>query len=148
MYSKIHGIFEETYDVEFDETNGSQDEKENLDDVRGVGFSNVMKNMSIGEIKPREEVVDDSIVVVPSTPSTHDEAHQIDEGNDIVDSHDQDQPNASPSPKVQKVQYPRLQRTNETSHAINQVIGDISKGVQTRSRIASFCEHYSFVSFL
>ena len=47
---------------------------------------------------------------------------------------------------MQKVQYPRLQRTNETSHAINQVIGDISKGVQTRSRIASFCEHYSFVS--
>ena len=27
-------------------------------------------------------------------------------------------------------------------------ISDISKGVQTRSRIASFCEHYSFISFL
>ena len=27
-------------------------------------------------------------------------------------------------------------------------MGDISKGVQTRSRISSFCEHYSFVSFL
>jgi hypothetical protein len=26
-------------------------------------------------------------------------------------------------------------------------MGDISKGVQTRSRIASFCQHYSFVSF-
>jgi len=25
-------------------------------------------------------------------------------------------------------------------------MGDISKGVQTRSRIASFCEHFSFVS--
>ena len=27
-------------------------------------------------------------------------------------------------------------------------MGDISKGVQTQSRIASFCEHYFFVSFL
>jgi hypothetical protein len=27
-------------------------------------------------------------------------------------------------------------------------MGDTSKGVQTRSRIASFCEHYSFVSSL
>jgi hypothetical protein len=26
-------------------------------------------------------------------------------------------------------------------------MGDISKGVQTRSRVASFCQHYSFVSF-
>jgi hypothetical protein len=29
---------------------------------------------------------------------------------------------------------------------MDQIIGDISKGVQTRSRLASFCEHYSFVS--
>ena len=27
-------------------------------------------------------------------------------------------------------------------------MGDISKSVQTRSRIAPFCEHYSYVSFL
>jgi len=26
------------------------------------------------------------------------------------------------------------------------MIGDISRGVQTRSRLASFCEHFSFVS--
>jgi hypothetical protein len=27
-----------------------------------------------------------------------------------------------------------------------QILGDISKGVITRSHIANFCEHYSFVS--
>ena len=31
---------------------------------------------------------------------------------------------------------------------MDQIMGDISKGIQTRSRIASFCEHYSFVSFI
>ena len=34
------------------------------------------------------------------------------------------------------------------NHPVDQIMGDISNGVQTRSRIASFCEHYSFVSFL
>ena len=28
------------------------------------------------------------------------------------------------------------------------IIRDISRGVQTRSRLASFCEHFSFVSFI
>jgi len=31
-----HGFVEEVHDVEFDETNGSQVEDENLDDVRGA----------------------------------------------------------------------------------------------------------------
>jgi hypothetical protein len=28
---------------------------------------------------------------------------------------------------------------------VDQILGDIGKGVTTRSCIASFCEHYSFV---
>jgi hypothetical protein len=31
---------------------------------------------------------------------------------------------------------------------LDSIIGDISIGVQTRSRLASFCEHFSFVSFI
>jgi hypothetical protein len=33
-------------------------------------------------------------------------------------------------------------------HPVDQILGDISKGVTTRSRLATFCEHYSFVSFI
>jgi hypothetical protein len=29
---------------------------------------------------------------------------------------------------------------------VDQILGDISKGVPTHSCIANFCEHYSFVS--
>jgi hypothetical protein len=29
---------------------------------------------------------------------------------------------------------------------VDQILGDISKGVTTRSRLANFCEHYMFVS--
>ena len=31
-------------------------------------------------------------------------------------------------------------------HPLDTIIGDISRGVQTRSRLALFCEHFSFVS--
>ena len=40
-----------------------------------------------------------------------------------------------------------LQPTNVArDHPLDTVIGDISSGVQTRSRLISFCEHFSFVS--
>jgi hypothetical protein len=29
---------------------------------------------------------------------------------------------------------------------MNNILGDIEKGITTRSRIANFCEHYLFVS--
>jgi hypothetical protein len=31
-------------------------------------------------------------------------------------------------------------------HPVDQILGDINKGVITRSCLANFCEHYSFVS--
>ena len=44
-------------------------------------------------------------------------------------------------------QVPILQPINiARDHPLDTIIGDISRGVQTRSRLASFCEHFSFVS--
>jgi hypothetical protein len=33
----------------------------------------------------------------------------------------------------------------QRDHPVNSILGDIHKGVTTRSRVAHFCEHYSFV---
>jgi hypothetical protein len=54
------GTLEKVHDVEFDETNGFQEE-ENLDDVRGTQLANAMKKIDVGDIRPREviEVEDD-----------------------------------------------------------------------------------------
>jgi hypothetical protein len=42
-----------------------------------------------------------------------------------------------------------LQPTNiARDHSLDTIIGDISRGVQTRSRLASFYEYFSFVSFI
>ena len=48
------GTVEELHDVEIGETKGSQDENENLEDVRGIQLSNSIKNMDVGELRPRQ----------------------------------------------------------------------------------------------
>ena len=49
-------MIEETCDVEFDETNGSQGEDFSCDDVGDEPLREVMKNITIGQVKPKEEV--------------------------------------------------------------------------------------------
>jgi hypothetical protein len=63
------GTLEEVYDVKFDETNGSQEEDENLDDVRGTQLANAIKRMDVSDIIPREviEVKDDKDQVLSNS---------------------------------------------------------------------------------
>jgi hypothetical protein len=51
-----------------------------------------------------------------------------------------DQPSASN--QVQVLQPTNIARV----HPLDQIVGDIRSGVQTRSRLALFCEYFSFVS--
>jgi hypothetical protein len=34
----------------------------------------------------------------------------------------------------------------QRDHTVDNILGDIEKGVITRSRVTNFCEHYSFIS--
>ena len=56
MWNLDSGTLEKVHDVEFDETKGSQEENENLKDVRGIQLSNAMKNMDVGELRPRQVI--------------------------------------------------------------------------------------------
>jgi hypothetical protein len=56
------GTLKEVHDVEFDETKGSEDENENLKDVRGIQLSNTMKNIYVGELRPRQVIDEDDQV--------------------------------------------------------------------------------------
>jgi hypothetical protein len=53
------------------------------------------------------------------------------------DKEEEDVPQAPPA---------QVRATIQRDHLVHQILGDSSKGVTTRSRIANFCEHYSFVS--
>jgi hypothetical protein len=71
--------------VEFHETNGFQEEDENLDDMRGTQLANAMKKMDVGDIWPREviEVKNDKDQVLCNS------------NVQASGSHDQDQASAS-----------------------------------------------------
>ncbi|KAG8068859.1 hypothetical protein GUJ93_ZPchr0005g15577 [Zizania palustris] len=131
VYNKNKGIVEETSDVQFDETNGSQEGHEKLDDVGDEGLIRAMKKMSIGDIKPKEDDELPSSTQVEASTSATQNLTQLDEDEA------KDQSSTIPS---------KVHNATAKDHPIDQVLGDISKGVQTRSRVASICEHYSFVS--
>ena len=80
---KEFGTLEEVHDVEFDKTNGSQEEDENLDDVRGTQLVNAMKNMDIGDIRPREviDVEDDKNQVLSNSNVQANGSHDHDEAS-------------------------------------------------------------------
>jgi hypothetical protein len=137
VWNFTNGTLEEVHDVESDETQGSQNEALNLDDVRGDQLLNVMKNMDIGDIWPIQD--DDGDVQMINQDVQIDSNQASSSGNH---NEAQDQGQASGSN-----QLPILQPTNiARDHPLDQIIGGIQSGVQTISRLASFCEHYSFVS--
>jgi hypothetical protein len=69
VWNLASGTLEEVHDVEFDEIKGSQDEDENLEDVRGIQHSNAMNNMDVGELRPRQvnDEEDDQVQVLSNS---------------------------------------------------------------------------------
>ena len=129
--------------MEFDETNGSQEEDENLDDVRGTQLVNAMKNMDIGDIRPREviDIEDDKNQVLSNlnvqASGSHDQV-QASTSNDKVQDQQQvassssqpsDQSNASN--QVQVLQPINVAR----DHPLDSIIGDISKRCANKIKI-------------
>jgi hypothetical protein len=44
--------------------------------------------------------------------------------------------------------HPRVRQSVQRDHPVDNILGSIRRGVKTRSRLANFCQHYSFVSML
>jgi hypothetical protein len=136
VWNLTSGTLEEVHDVEFDETNGSQEEEENLNDVRGTQLANAMKEMDVGDIRPREviEVEDDKDQVFSNS--------KVQDQQQVASSSSQPSDQSNASNQIQVLQPTNIAR----DHPLDSIIGDISRDVQTRSRLASFCEHFSVVS--
>ena len=84
-------MVEETYDVEFDESNGSQGAHENLDDVGDEPLREAMKNISVGDIKPQDDEDGVQVINPPSSsnvPQDGDKDGRV-ENEDTHVSHDQ-----------------------------------------------------------
>jgi hypothetical protein len=146
----------------FDETNGSQVEQVDLDELDDEeALCVALRNMSIGDVCPKESVEppqaqdQSSSSIQASLPTQDEDEAQDDEGEDQEnepsqekgidqggDAHDQDKEDE----QVPRPPHPRVHQAIQRDHPVNTILDDIQKGVTTRSRVAHFCEHYSFVS--
>jgi hypothetical protein len=153
VFNRATGMVEETYDVEFDESNGSQGAHENLDDVGSEPLREAMKNIPIGAVKPKEDEDEVQVIDKPSSSNVpQDDDKDVRETNEDTfipqdqaeaQAQDVDAPQAPPQ-AVDRRTSPLLQ-----AHPQDLIIGSPTKGVMTRSqKLASFMEHNSFVSFL
>jgi hypothetical protein len=145
----------------FDETNSSQVEQVDLDELDDEGAPCVaLRNMSIGDVCPKEPEEPPHTQDQPSSsnqasPPTQDEDQSQDDENEDQeetpqeedndqggDANDQDKEgDEGPRPP-----HPRVHQAIQRDHPMNSILGDIHKGVTTRSHVAHFCDHYSFVS--
>jgi hypothetical protein len=117
--------------------------------------------MSIGDLCPKESeehphAQDQPSSSMQASPPTQDEDQaQEDENEDQEDKPPQEEDNdqggdANDQDKEDdegpRTPHPRVHQAIQRDHPVNTILGDIQKGVTTRSRVAHFCEHYSFVS--
>jgi hypothetical protein len=129
----------------FDETNGSPREQVDLDDIDEDEVpTTTMRTMAIGDVRPHEPQEQDqpsSLTLVH--PPTQDDGQVPQE-----EEHDQGgaQEEQAMDEEVPQAPPTQVRATIQRHHPVDQILGDISKGVTTRSRLAKFCEHYSFVS--
>jgi hypothetical protein len=104
------------------------------------------------DIRSREviEVEDDKYEVLSNSNMQASGSHDQNQASTSSQVHDQQVANSSSQQSDQSNasnQVQVLQPTNVArDHSLDSIIGDISRGVQTRSRLTSFYEHFSFVS--
>ncbi|WVZ83615.1 hypothetical protein U9M48_030743, partial [Paspalum notatum var. saurae] len=67
VFNNATGMVEETYDVEFDESNGSQGAHVDVVDIDEEPLVETMKNMPIGDIKPKEDEDEVQTIDQPSS---------------------------------------------------------------------------------
>jgi hypothetical protein len=145
VFNKSSGLVEVSSDIVFDETNGSPREQVDLDDIDEDEIPTAaMQTMAIGDVRPKEPQEQDqpssSMVVHP--PTQDDKQVPQEEGQDQGGAHEEHDKEEEAS----QIPPTHVRSTIHRNHPVDQILGDISKEVTTRSCLANFSEHYSFVS--
>jgi hypothetical protein len=152
VFNKSTRLVVVSCDIVFDETNGSQVEQVDLDELDDEEAPCVaLRNMSIGDVCPKESEEPPQAQDQPSSsnqasPPTqnedqapnNEEDDQEDEppqeeGNDQGgDDHDKDKEDYQEE-QSQRPPHPRVHQAIQRDHPVNSILGDIHKGVTTRS---------------
>jgi hypothetical protein len=138
VLNKDSGCVETMCDAVFDETNGSQVEQYNLDDVDEVEAPcDALRTMTIGDVRPQETNEDQPSSNEATPPIQQDDQDQEmdnDQGGVDQDEDEGDQEEARSSP----LPHPRVRQTMQCYHPVNNILDAVEKGVTTQSRVAIF----------
>jgi hypothetical protein len=132
VFNKSSGLVEVSSDVVFDETNGSPREQVGLDDIDEDEVPTAaMRMMAIGDVQRQELQEQDqpssSTMVHP--PTQDDEQVPQEEGQD-QGGEQEEHVMEEAAPRAPPTQ---VRATIQRHHPVDQILGDISKGVTTRS---------------
>jgi hypothetical protein len=114
VFNNSTRVIEETCDVEFDESNGSQGDGFCCDDVEKEPLREAMKKMAIGDIKPKED----------------DDSHSIHEDSSSDDDDNDDQPRCATS-------SPTRQNSPSSSQELPPISQDTQDQVEKTEEVQS-----------
>jgi hypothetical protein len=157
IFNKDSGCVESTCDAVFDKTNNSRVEQYDLNNVDDEeAHCDALRTMAIGDVRPQVNEDQPSSNEVAPPAQANDQDQEVEQNKDDdqdqgmgnaqggveqdENEDDQEESRSSPPP------HPRVRQTVQRDHPFNNILGDIKKGVTTRSRVANICEYYSFVS--
>jgi hypothetical protein len=147
FFKESTGLVEVSCDIVFDETNGSQVEQVDLDELDDEEALCV----SIGDVCPKEseeptQAQDQPSSSMQASPPTQDEDQaQDDENEDQKDESPQEEDNDQGGDEDnedkeddqeiqgQRLPHPRVHQAIQRDHPVNSILGDIHKGVTTIS---------------
>jgi hypothetical protein len=107
-----------------------------IDDVRPQDSSNQPQKTFPNDTTPPAQGLNQDNHKEDVEPNDQGQEESNDQGGD---EHDGDKGEAPP--------HPRACQNIQRDHSVDNILGDIEKGVTTRSRVANFCKYYSFVFF-
>jgi hypothetical protein len=116
-----------------------------------------LQRMDIGDVRPQDlseqlQGQSPSDTTPPTQGLDQDEHEGEDEHHDQVQEEsndqggDEDDGYKEESNSRARPPHPRVCHNVQRAHPVNNILGDIEKGVTTRSHVTNFYEHYSFVS--
>jgi hypothetical protein len=151
-FQQDSGCVETTCDAGFDETNGSQVEQYDLDVVDDEEAPCALQRMAIGDVRPqdRSEPPPPNDTTPPTQDHEQDQEDEQEETQDVDRVHDQeeridqwgDEDDGDHEGSRTRLPHQRVHETIQRDHPVDNILGDIKKGVTTRSHVATFCQHH------
>ena len=139
---------ETTCDAVFDETNDSQKEQVDLDLVDDEEAPcDALQRIVIGDVRPQDPS-NQAQETTPNdtTPPTQDHEQDQEDEQDEDQAHDQqenidqgrDKDDGDHQGSRTRPPHPRVHQTVQRDHPVDNILGDIKKGVTIRARVANF----------